>query len=564
MISILCNWILVTVMAFVAGFTVLSPIAKSGQYQIRNLYTYIAAGLVAFTVYAQVWSFFYRVGAVAFITLGVIVIILFAVQAKNILRTLRSVKKPVPEWVGLAILVLLAAFGASRGYMHYDTALYHAQAIRWVEEYGVVKGLGLFHARFGYNSAAFPLQALFSFSWAFKEPMHAMSGYLVLLMACPALKLGRIFTRKSVRVSDFLRIGAFYYLTLVLFDMVAPASDYFAMAAVIFAVEEFADLLDERERNPIPYAFLTLWALFAVTMKLSVGFMGFIFLFPLVMFAKKKQGGKILLFVLLGCLIVLPMLLRGYLISGWPLYPTTIVSFGSPDWQIPAETAAFDAKEIQAWGRGTQYLPGFETTFSQWVPGWFRSQSVMNKGLLAGDVAAFVGMLIVLPISLLTAKDREKRFVRAGYLLLAGVLTASFLLWLSGAPLVRYGYAFVILPCLLGVGLLFVGACEGTKATKRKLLAGEWIMIVLMMIFVIYKIYGVGRDIAQNYRLPYYVTAQPYEEYPVVEYEAGGHIFYCPAGDGDQTGYKSFPAAPGMYNGGFGGEDLKDGFRIKE
>jgi len=393
--------------------------------------------------------------------------------------------------------------------------------------------------------------------------MHAMSGYLVLLMACPALKLGRIFTRKSVRVSDFLRIGAFYYLTLVLFDMVAPASDYFAMAAVIFAVEEFADLLDERERNPIPYAFLTLWALFAVTLKLSVGFMGFIFLFPLLMFAKKKQGGKILLFVLLGCLIVLPMLLRGYLISGWPLYPTTIVSFGSPDWQIPAETAAFDAKEIQAWGRGTQYLPGFETTFSRWMPGWFRSQSVMNKGLLAGDVAAFVGMLIVLPISLLTSKDREKRFVRAGYLLLAGVLTASFLLWLSGAPLVRYGYAFVILPCLLGVGLLFVGACEGTKATKRKLLAGEWIMIVLMMIFVVYKIYGVGRDIAQNYRLPYYVTAQPYEEYPVVEYEAGGHIFYCPV-NGDQTGYKSFPAAPGMYNGGFGSEDLKDGFRIKK
>ena len=86
-------------------------------------------------------------------------------------------------------------------------------------------------------------------------------------------------------------------------------------------------------------------------------------------------------------------------------------------------------------------------------------------------------------------------------------------------------------------------------------------MIVLMMIFVVYKIYGVGRDIAQNYRLPYYVTAQPYEEYPVVEYEAGGHIFYCPV-NGDQTGYKSFPAAPGMYNGGFGGEDLKDGFRI--
>lgn len=65
----------------------------------------------------------------------------------------------------LAVLVLLMAYGTSRGYMHVDTGLYHAQAIRWIEEYGVVPGLGNLHSRFAYNSAAFPLCAIYGMRW---------------------------------------------------------------------------------------------------------------------------------------------------------------------------------------------------------------------------------------------------------------------------------------------------------------------------------------------------------------------------------------------------------------
>ena len=36
----------------------------------------------------------------------------------------------------------MTAYFASRGLQHTDTGIYHAQAIRWYEEYGLVKGLG--------------------------------------------------------------------------------------------------------------------------------------------------------------------------------------------------------------------------------------------------------------------------------------------------------------------------------------------------------------------------------------------------------------------------------------
>lgn len=54
---------------------------------------------------------------------------------------------------------------------HFDTeilscfliaSLYHAQAVRWYEEYGVVKGLGNLQWHFAYNSSYFAFAALFS------------------------------------------------------------------------------------------------------------------------------------------------------------------------------------------------------------------------------------------------------------------------------------------------------------------------------------------------------------------------------------------------------------------
>ena len=49
----------------------------------------------------------------------------------------------------LCLLVLFFAYAASHGYLHVDTGLYHAQSIRWAEEYGAVPGLALLHNRCG-------------------------------------------------------------------------------------------------------------------------------------------------------------------------------------------------------------------------------------------------------------------------------------------------------------------------------------------------------------------------------------------------------------------------------
>ena len=56
--------------------------------------------------------------------------------------------------------------------VHVDTELYHGQAVRWMEEYSAVKGLGNIFRRSAYNSSFLCLQALFSFKFVFGQSIR--------------------------------------------------------------------------------------------------------------------------------------------------------------------------------------------------------------------------------------------------------------------------------------------------------------------------------------------------------------------------------------------------------
>ncbi len=59
-----------------------------------------------------------------------------------------------------------------------DTGLYHAQAIRWIETFPAVPGLGNLHSRLAFNSNWFPLQAGFSFAFLDLRSFHLMGAVL--------------------------------------------------------------------------------------------------------------------------------------------------------------------------------------------------------------------------------------------------------------------------------------------------------------------------------------------------------------------------------------------------
>lgn len=167
MLSVILIWLYMLFTCYVTGFVCIKVISGKKTFQFRKRTSYLYAGIGAVTVYAQLFSIFWKVGMMANIILLLICILCLLVFRKEILddlHTFRLTVAPVKMIVAI-VLLLLFAYGTSTGIIHYDTGLYHAQSIRWVEEYGIVPGLGNLHSRLAYNSAAFCLSALYSMSF---------------------------------------------------------------------------------------------------------------------------------------------------------------------------------------------------------------------------------------------------------------------------------------------------------------------------------------------------------------------------------------------------------------
>ncbi|MDE5599017.1 MAG: hypothetical protein K2J04_14465, partial [Lachnospiraceae bacterium] len=177
MLSVILIWLYMLATAFLLGYGILNSLTYVCPYQVKRWDSYVMCGLAGITVYAQTFSIFVQVGLIANVVLVGICLVIACLCRKRLraelLKKMEKLqdgdkavrKKTIWMTAFLVLLFLLFSYGASRGIIHYDTGLYHAQSIRWIEEYGIVKGLGNLHCRLAYNSASFALSALYSFAF---------------------------------------------------------------------------------------------------------------------------------------------------------------------------------------------------------------------------------------------------------------------------------------------------------------------------------------------------------------------------------------------------------------
>ncbi len=550
MLSVGLNWIYVILTTFCIGYGIAYLVEKKLHYRIWGMDSILMAGLVAVTVYAEIFSLFYKVGAVANgILLAVCAMVLFLLH--------RQIRRSLGDWwretsrikkVLLPILFLLWAYFSSRGYMAYDSDLYHAQSIRWMEEYGVVPGLGNLHERFAYNSAAFAVNALYSMKWLLGRSLHTVSGFFALLLSATALELGRTWKEKKLRLADYAIIGAVYYLVTIWDEVTAPSSDYLIMCTLFFIVIKWLLCL-ERDCSAageklVPYGLLCVAGVYALTLKLTAGLILLLVIKPAVSLIRGKRWREILLYLGLGLLVCLPWMARTVVISGWLLYPFPALDLFSVDWKMPAGPIAVDAAQIKTWGRALYDARLVDLPMRQWFPGWFSTTlSGMEKLLILGDLACILLFVIYAVFSLV-----KKRKENLDVLLVLATVISSYAFWQYSAPILRYGYAYVLLVDLLMAGVIL---------QKLRL---QRILYALICLYGCYKLVMMGDYIRGNYLIDAYIWQQDYGSYEVVSYELGGITFYLPA-MGDRAGYDYFPAAPTQPEIELRGEGLKDGFR---
>ena len=531
MLSILPIWAYIFLTVFITGLAV-TRLFSSGSYHVEDI---CMAGIMAVTVYAQIFSLFGGVGLTANIILVLICLVLAVILFKK--KEFEPLKFSAFN-IFVLCAVLVMAYGTSRGYFHYDSDLYHGQAIHWIEDYGVVKGLGNLHGRLAYNSSSFALSALYSFAFLGGMSYHACAGFVALLLLISCGRIVHIFKDKKVKVSDFVRAAGIYYICNIYDEMVSPASDYFTMLAFIYIVIRFLDGTEKSEDADY-YGIYALMAFFGLTLKLSVGPLVILTVVPLVMLIKEKSYSKIVAYGVAVLAIVLPFLIRNVILSGRLFYPSIALDIFNVDWKIPEDAALSDKAYIIAFGRGYSSMYAASLPINAWFPTWYFSLEKIWKMLFYGGV---MGSIFWTIDRLKEFGKKDKKSTDAVIDFTVFTVIASSVFWLMSSPLVRYGQGYLLVLPAITWGRAFLPLFNRIeKENIRKVFNG--IVITFIGLFLIYKGVMTAGYIKDTIRQPYYLHPQDYGRYETHIVTVGNMSVYAPD-SGDRTGYYDFPSVP--------------------
>ena len=584
MLSVLLDWLIIAITSYTVGYGFLRLMSICIGREVsagKNANVLrLLIGFMLTNVYAEIWSIFSPVNMWAVYILVFITLVIAYMCKQDMAETVNISKAPKPAVIASVAVIILMAYGSSRGYMHYDTTLYHASAIRWIEEYGVVPGLANLQSRYGYNSAEFAHNALYSFKWYTGRSLHCTTGFLAMVSA-HLLYDKELFTgRRTIQSVDFVRIGLLYYLGVLFAQMVSPASDYVANLLIFDILILMLGRVKDRTLPADHYVLISLLAIYGITVKVSLAPMVLICLIPFVYYIIKKDVRSILFCIVSGLVIAMPYFIRGYILSGWILYPSTLIKLGNPDWQVPIGEAQYDAKEISMWGRGiTDATKWSEVTLTNWIPSWFAALDTVEKVLITAVITSIV-VLVAIEIRLGLSKNRGglQRYNILLELPIAWIMLLGVVTWFVGAPLVRYGLGFVLSFPLLVVGILYelvfrevriagfnkdMTGSDKSSPGERKEIVGRTFFLIIAGVMVLMKVKGLVVDIAGSLDRDCLIWQQDYEDPEAFTYEVNGVTIYV-AKNGGGMGYNKFPSSIEVKdNIELRGSELKDGFRVK-
>nr|WP_297706523.1 hypothetical protein [uncultured Butyrivibrio sp.] len=492
----------------------------------------VVTGFVALTVYAEIFSIFYKVGAVCHI----IMLVAFAFGLffcwQDIIKYLTQLKNEFlikPRGLVYVLIILAAAFFASRGKFHTDTGIYHAQAIRIIEEYGVVKGIANLQLHFAYNSSYLAFCALFTLSFILPFALHTVTGFFMAVFSCYAAK--GLFEVKKGRESyvDFFARGAILIYALTeMVGLQSPATDYGTMFFVLYILCEWCSFFStergrahDKEKIAIAGR-LAVLAAFAVSMKLSAAAMVALTIYPLILLIKNKMWKEIVYYLLLGMICIAPFLIRNVIISGWLVYPVAAIDLFNVAWKVPVEYMQHDSAQITVWGRCLYDVDKLSAPIKEWLPIWWEEKEHYEEMLVYSQLLGLALLIFTFVKRLLTKKIRLSMVVFYATLLL------NLILWFANAPFIRYGLAFMLL-----LPLCMIGENIHIMAEKKSVILAGIFAVIFINFFSWIDNYFMDNMVFVKHHLTenYYVTPIPFEQSEVTEIDLDGVTVYTSAGE---------------------------------
>lgn len=490
MFWVLAGWLYVGLLCTVLG-AVATSVALTGATWRPRAYFLPWIGMAVAALVASTWSLFAAVGPDCHLALLAITLLsLCSAPVRAELRAFATAVRDIPllAWPILAWLALTVAFaGTDAPVYNLDPGRYHFQNLLWTKSFPVVPGLANLHNRYAFSSSWYPFHALFDWGLFEDRSYHVINSFLFFLL----VGFGVVCAVRSLRdrpgpieaagLAMLVFLGYYYDLFRYLFLSCLTPDLPVNLFVVICLLVAF-DVL-QTDARPAPGAFLLLVLLASQTFAIrpSGAYVGALLLVVAAHLARTRGGLRaVVRGAGLGVLLSTPALIRSYVLSGWPLFPSTSLGFLTPDWQYPREDTvwlmdnairrfAYLAHLVEEGQDLTAPHPeiALPLAFMMWL---------RHEVTAGGFLYWVLGGLVLARVAQSTSRRSS-----VGHLLplLAASLVAA-LAWIVTSPHFRYGFGYVAIAFAGPAALLVASAPVGPRWDAfRRVVVGVTLVVIL-------------------------------------------------------------------------------------
>jgi hypothetical protein len=441
----------------------------------------------------------------AFVVMPVFAVglIFFISQLRNVLRLL-SQKSFVLVAASASILLLVASWIASRSMLspeNYDSGLYHFNTIRWINFVPIVPGLGLLYGPLGYNQSFFVYVAALNF-YPFLEHGRSLANSFLLLLTIvsfaeflrPVLKRPSLLAQSHPfqYCSILFALPILGFLALTSNGLASPtpdlASTLLQLIMFVILVQGIAEWMNGENRQDHRASVLTILAATAITTKLSNLAFSAVIVSMCLAFSWLISGGHIrgiLSMLVPASVVILVWTVRGYILTGYPLFPSTIGRM-SVDWAVPIENVTPVANSIYNWSRRPRTHSSIVPGFWDWFGPWSSQISGNIEGVMYPIVLAAIFCIIAMISRWLFFLRKKDCFQCLDWAILLPVVI-GLIFWFFTAPDPRFAHALFWL-LSLNSALLLLSSLQPFLKTRSYVVVMCVVFMVLNLHFMLFAV----------------------------------------------------------------------------
>jgi hypothetical protein len=384
---------------------------------------------------------------------------------------------------------------------HYDAGLYYVTTVKWLNESSFVFGLGNLHSRLAFNQSLFIVSALLNYHPFYQNGFVVSNLIFYFFTALTVIPL----VMRLTQYRTFLFLLLLVLFSYTIYQPISPSPDF---SILLIQLCIFILLLFITERNHSLdfgyYILLVALCVLGSTIKISIlvfAFTSILVVVPTLWCAINQRRALSIRVLVFMSLVLIVHFLRGYGLSGYPLYPSAIGGAHALPWTLSPATLQGEIDWIYSWARNPHSAPDEVLGNWHWFQAWRSTLPLRAIFLAFGS-----GTLIAINITkVLTARAIESRRWWLIYL----PLLASLSFWFFTAPDLRFLGSILELLFTLSVlisFLLFGRLFElSLKLANLALAPVAFVFFVLLMLYLLNL--GTGTGLLNSFGIGQYLAS---------------------------------------------------------